>query len=74
MATCLIFSLSYENSATKCKYCNALSASEAYFHTSSFVDVLNEACSTLTSKRVEKGKENPYPTYVMTIRVENNCV
>ena len=47
---------------------------EAYFHTSSFVDVLNEVCSTFTSKRVEKGKENPYPTYVMTIRVQSNCV
>lgn len=74
MATCHILSLSYENSATKCKYCNALSALEAYFHTSSFVDILNEACSTFTSKRVEKGKENPYPTYRMTIYVESNCV
>ena len=74
MATCHIHFLPYENSATKCKYCNALSASEAYFHISSFVDVLNETRSSFTSKRVEKGKENPYPTYGMRTWVESNCV
>ena len=64
----------YENSATKCRYCNAFSASEAYFHVSSFVDVLNVACSSLTSKRVEKGKEKPQPIYTVETNTQTDCM
>ena len=64
----------YDNSATKCRYCNAFCASEAYFHESSFVDVLNGVCSSFTSKRVEKGKEKLQPTYTMETHIQTDCV